>query len=70
MLIGKLFYIGYIPRGGVEAVAPARPVGPARLDPHGRALGRNPAAGAVRKAGVRRQAESRNAGVRSVVIEA
>jgi hypothetical protein len=64
MLIQKLFYIGYTPRGGVEAAAPARP------DPHGRALGRNPATGAVRKAGVRRQAESRNAGVRSVVIEA
>jgi hypothetical protein len=82
MLIGKLFQIGYTPRGGVEADASARLVRP---DPRPRTLGRDDAAGAarkaearkaearkaeVRKAEVRRQAEPRNAGVRSVVIEA
>ena len=77
MLIAKLFQIGYTPRGGVEADASARLVRP---DPRPRTLGRDDAAGAarkaearkaeVRKAEVRRQAEPRNAGVRSVVIEA
>jgi hypothetical protein len=77
MLIGKLFQIGYTPRGGVEADASARLVRP---DPRPRTLGRDDAADAapkaevrkaeVRKAEVRRQAEPRNAGVRSVVIEA
>jgi hypothetical protein len=72
MLIGKLFQIGYTPRGSVEADASARLVRP---DPRPRTLRRDDAAGAarkaeVRKAEVRRQAEPRNAGVRSVVIEA
>jgi hypothetical protein len=72
MLIGKLFQIGYTPRGGVEADASARLVRP---DPRPRTLGRDDAADAapkaeVRKAEVRRQAEPGNAGVRSVVIEA
>jgi hypothetical protein len=86
MLIGKLFQIGYTPRGGVAADAPARRVRP---DPRPRTPGRDDTAGAVRQAEVRqaevrqaevRQAEvrrprcggrqNRNAGVRSVVIEA
>jgi hypothetical protein len=67
MLIGKLFQIGYTPRGCVEADAPARRVRP---DPRPRTPGRDDAAGAVRQAEVRRQPESGNAGVRSVVIEA
>jgi hypothetical protein len=85
MLIGKLFQIGYTPRGGVAAGAPARLVRP---DPRPRTPGRDDTAGAVRQAEVRqaevrqaevRQAEvrrprcggrqNRNAGVRSVVIE-
>ena len=67
MLIGKLFQIGYTPRGGAEADASARLVRP---DPRPRTPGRDDAEGAVRQAEVRRQAESGNAGVRSVVIEA
>jgi hypothetical protein len=86
MLIGKLFQIGYTPRGGVAADAPARRVRP---NPRPRTPGRDDTAGAVRQAEVRqaevrqaevRQAEvrrprcggrqNRNAGVRSVVIEA
>jgi hypothetical protein len=86
MLIGKLFQIGYTPRGGVAADAPARRVRP---NPRPRTPGRDDTAGAVRQAEVRqaevrqaevRQAEvrrpgcggrqNRNAGVRSVDIEA
>jgi hypothetical protein len=76
MLIGKLFQIGYTPRGGVAVDAPARLVRP---DPRPRTPGRDDAAGAVPQAEVR-QAEvrrprcggrqNRNAGGRSVVIEA
>ena len=72
MLIGKLLQIGYTPRGCVKAGGPARRVGP---EPRPRTPGRDDAAGAGRQAemrrpGVRRQIEPRNAGVRSVVIEA
>jgi len=85
MLIGKLFQIGYTPRGGVAADASTRLVRP---DPRPRTPGRDDAAGAVRQAAVRqadvpqaevRQADVRrprcgrqncNAGVRSVVREA
>ena len=51
MLIGKLFQIGYTPRGSVEADASARLVGP---DPCPRTLERDGSAGAVRQAEVRR----------------
>jgi len=60
MLIGKLFQIGYTPRGGVAADASARLVRP---DPRPRTPGRDDAVGAVRQAEVR-QAEVRQADVR------
>jgi hypothetical protein len=71
MLTGKLLQIGYTPRRCVEADASAWLVRP---DPRPRTPGRDDAAGAVRQAEARRPRsggrQNRNAGVRSVVIEA
>jgi hypothetical protein len=71
MLTGKLFQIGYTPRSSVAAGAPERP---ARPDPRPRARERDAAAAEVRQAEARRPRsggrQNRNAGMRSVVIEA